>query len=176
VAKAMLGDAEVAQVNFVLRIATVVAVPIVVVSVTFSARMAQAGDPARVREVYRRSAVASSLVATPVFIGLVALAPFMFERLSPEYDLYLELAAVAGAHLFAMMFGAQYTLFAMTGRISRFNAAIVVSTLIGGVVMAVAASQHGVRGLLIGAAIAIMLKPLVAAWYSLDILRPRPGA
>jgi O-antigen/teichoic acid export membrane protein len=175
VAKAMFGDAEMAQINFVLRIATVVSVPIVVVGVTFSARMAQAEGPDALRAVYRRSALASALVAAPVFIGLVALAPFMLERLQPEYDLHFELAIVAGGHFVAMLFGAQYTLFAMTGHIGRLNASIVVSTIVGGLAMAAAAAEFGVRGLLVAAAAAIVLKALVSALYALPILRARRG-
>jgi O-antigen/teichoic acid export membrane protein len=171
VAKALLDDAQLAQVNFVLRIATVVSVPIVVVGVSFSARLARAQDPQQVRAVYLRSALASALVAAPVFTGLVLLAPLMFEHLNPEYDLHLELAVVAAGHFVAMLFGAQYTLFAMTGRIARLNVSIVISTLIGGLVMVPATMHYGVRGLLLAAAAAIVLKPLVSALFSIDLLR-----
>jgi O-antigen/teichoic acid export membrane protein len=173
VAKALLDDAQLAQVNFVLRIATVVSVPSVVVGVTFSARLAQARGHEQVRAVYLRSALAASLVAAPVFVGLVVLAPLMFEHLKPEYDLQLELAVVAAGHFVVMLFGAQYTLFAMTGNIARLNTSIVIATVLGGLIMVPATIHFGARGLLLAAAAALMVKPLVLALFSIDLLRPR---
>ena len=157
-AKAWLSLEDLGKLSYVLRVASLVSIPMLVIGISFARALARAQTAAELKAQYRRSIYLSVAASLPLFLLVAVLGGALTARLKPEYQVSTELMVVACGQFLSMWGGAQATVLAMRGGIEALNRNTLWALLASAAAVVPLAIQFGLAGVAVAVLVSLVLK------------------